>query len=186
MAVNKVNFGGKTLIDLTGDTLESAEQLLKGIIAHAKDGSVITGLMEAGGGGGGAKIITGEFTLDTAACGIPIEHNLGEVPNFAYYFALLAPTGRNQYGNSSTRFFAIYLDGIHYSYYVSGGMSNKGARYAVKAYDISNGVTSSDADGMIYAGNSATNSTIIIGGSLSNCYGYFKNATTYKWGVGVI
>lgn len=50
MAVNKVDFGGNTLIDLTGDTLESAEQLLKGIIAHAKDGSVITGLMEAGGG----------------------------------------------------------------------------------------------------------------------------------------
>lgn len=50
MAVNKVNFGGNTLIDLTGDTLESAEQLLKGIIAHAKDGSVITGRMEAGGG----------------------------------------------------------------------------------------------------------------------------------------
>lgn len=51
MAVNRVDFGGDTLIDLTGDTLESAEQLLKGIIAHAKDGSVITGLMEAGGGG---------------------------------------------------------------------------------------------------------------------------------------
>ena len=49
MAVNKVNFGSKTLIDLTGDTLESADQLLKGIIAHARDGSVITGLMEAGG-----------------------------------------------------------------------------------------------------------------------------------------
>lgn len=50
MAVNRVDFGGNTLIDLTGDTLESAEQLLKGIIAHAKDGSVITGQMEAGGG----------------------------------------------------------------------------------------------------------------------------------------
>ena len=56
MAVNKVNFGGKTLIDLTGDTLESAEQLLKGIIAHAKDGSVITGLMEAGGSGSAATM----------------------------------------------------------------------------------------------------------------------------------
>lgn len=52
MGVNRVDFGGNTLIDLTGDTLESAEQLLKGIIAHAKDGSVITGQMEAGGGGG--------------------------------------------------------------------------------------------------------------------------------------
>lgn len=57
MAVNRVDFGGNTLIDLTGDTLESADQLLKGIIAHAKDGSVITGLMEAGGGGGGIEEI---------------------------------------------------------------------------------------------------------------------------------
>lgn len=53
MAINRVDFGGDTLIDLTGDTLESADQLLKGIIAHAKDGSVITGQMEAGGSGGG-------------------------------------------------------------------------------------------------------------------------------------
>lgn len=55
MAVNRVDFGGDTLIDLTGDTLESAEQLLKGITAHAKDGSVITGKMEAGGVGGGGS-----------------------------------------------------------------------------------------------------------------------------------
>lgn len=70
MGVNKVNFGGKTLIDLTGDTLESADQLLKGIIAHAKDGSVITGLMEAGGGGTGYNfdgdprwVSSGEFIV---------------------------------------------------------------------------------------------------------------------------
>ena len=69
MAINRVDFGGNTLIDLTGDTLESAEQLLKGIIAHAKDGSVITGQMEAGGGSGGYNfdgdprwISSGEFT----------------------------------------------------------------------------------------------------------------------------
>ena len=58
MAINRVDFGNKTLIDLSGDTLESAEQLMKGIIAHAKDGSVITGLMEAGGwGGSSAQVI---------------------------------------------------------------------------------------------------------------------------------
>ena len=85
MAVNKVNFGGNTLIDLTGDTLESAEQLLKGIIAHARDGSVITGLMEAGGGSGGGgfdsnyvDIAYGTFVNAEAVrgvivdCGFPI------------------------------------------------------------------------------------------------------------------
>lgn len=43
MAINKVEYGGNTLIDLTGDTLESADQLLSGITAHARDGSQITG-----------------------------------------------------------------------------------------------------------------------------------------------
>lgn len=73
MAVNKVNFGGKTLIDLSGDTLESAEQLLKGIIAHAKDRSVITGLLEAGGGGG--NIVAGSFTPTSDVKTFKVNHN---------------------------------------------------------------------------------------------------------------
>ena len=73
MAVNKVDFGGNTLIDLTGDTLESAEQLLKGIIAHAKDGSVLTGLLEAGGGGG--NIVAGSFTPTSDVKTFKVNHN---------------------------------------------------------------------------------------------------------------
>lgn len=137
-------------------------------------------------GGGGAKILTGEFTLDTVSAGVSIEHNLSEVPNFAYYFALLAPIPSNQYEVNFTRFFAIYLDGIHYSYYVSGGGSRKATKYNTRIYDISKIVSKSDSDGSYCAANSATNSTIIIGGNPSTSYGYFKNATTYKWGVGVI
>lgn len=73
MAVNRVDYGGNTLIDLTGDTLESAEQLLKGIIAHAKDGSVITGLLEAGGGGG--NIVAGSFTPTSDVKTFKVNHN---------------------------------------------------------------------------------------------------------------
>lgn len=88
MAVNRVDFGGKTLIDLTGDTLESAEQLLKGIIAHAKDGTPIEGTLEAGGGGGGSvepftKVITGTVTFAANTT----EFALPEAENFlAAYF----------------------------------------------------------------------------------------------------
>ena len=46
MAVNKVIYGENTVIDLTNDTLESSKQLIKGVIAHAKDGSIITGTFE--------------------------------------------------------------------------------------------------------------------------------------------
>ena len=42
MAVNKVNYGGKALIDLTKDTV-SESSLLSGHTAHQKDGTVITG-----------------------------------------------------------------------------------------------------------------------------------------------
>ncbi len=40
--VSKVVYGGKTLMDLTGDTI-TAEKLLAGVTAHGKDGAPITG-----------------------------------------------------------------------------------------------------------------------------------------------
>ncbi|MBS6475047.1 MAG: hypothetical protein KH354_03585 [Clostridiales bacterium] len=42
MAINKVIYGGNTLIDLTGDTV-TADKLLAGYTAHGKDGEAITG-----------------------------------------------------------------------------------------------------------------------------------------------
>ena len=43
MGVSKVVYGGKTLIDLTGDTV-TEDKLLKGATAHGKDGEVVTGV----------------------------------------------------------------------------------------------------------------------------------------------
>lgn len=42
MAVNKVVYGGQTLVDLTGDTVTAAT-LAKGVTAHDKSGAKITG-----------------------------------------------------------------------------------------------------------------------------------------------
>ena len=42
MATSKVIYGGKTLIDLTADTVV-ADKLLKGYTAHGADGEVVTG-----------------------------------------------------------------------------------------------------------------------------------------------
>lgn len=42
MGVSKVVYGGRALIDLTGDTI-TADKLLSGITAHGKDGEEITG-----------------------------------------------------------------------------------------------------------------------------------------------
>lgn len=46
MAVNKVICNGETLMDLTGITLTSADQLAKGVIAHDKSGEKIVGTAE--------------------------------------------------------------------------------------------------------------------------------------------
>ena len=42
MAINKVVYGGNTLIDLTADIV-TADKLLDGYTAHGKDGEVVTG-----------------------------------------------------------------------------------------------------------------------------------------------
>ena len=42
MAVNKVIYNNRTLIDLTGDTV-TADKLYAGITAHSASGAVITG-----------------------------------------------------------------------------------------------------------------------------------------------
>ena len=42
MAINKVIYGGETLIDLTSDTV-IAEKMLKGYTAHDKSGTLVTG-----------------------------------------------------------------------------------------------------------------------------------------------
>ena len=45
MAVNKVEYGGSTLIDLTSDTV-TADNLLSGYTAHDKSGAIITGTLD--------------------------------------------------------------------------------------------------------------------------------------------
>lgn len=50
MAVNQVIFGGKTLIDLTGDSV-TPDTLAEGVTAHDATGEPIIGTMTAGGGG---------------------------------------------------------------------------------------------------------------------------------------
>lgn len=47
MAANKVVYGNKTLIDLTGDTV-TEDTLISGCTAHKADGTIITGTAFAG------------------------------------------------------------------------------------------------------------------------------------------
>lgn len=118
MAVNKVNFGGNTLIDLTGDTLESAEQLLKGIIAHAKDGSKIEGTLEAGGGG--YEVSFGLINLAEDSKTITFEHGLSKAPD---YVSIFLPIGYS---------YASYANSLR-TYYKQHGISSIGVKHDVYA-----------------------------------------------------
>ena len=50
MAVSRVDYAGRTLIDLTGDTV-TADTLAEGVTAHGANGEPIVGTMSGGGGG---------------------------------------------------------------------------------------------------------------------------------------
>ncbi len=61
MAVNKIEYAGKVLLDLTEDTV-TEDQLLEGATAHDSSGQRIVGTMKQSSGGGG----TGSGAIDTS------------------------------------------------------------------------------------------------------------------------
>lgn len=80
MAVNKVTYGGETLIDLTGDTV-TADTLAKGVTAHDASGAEIIGTMVASA----QKVMTGTYN-GLGYTSVSIEHGLGTTPNFAIIY----------------------------------------------------------------------------------------------------
>lgn len=170
MAVNRVDFGGNTLIDLTGDTLESAEQLLKGIIAHAKDGSVITGLMEAGGGAPeSGEWACGTYTpAETITIGtskyITIETGLKEIRFFGFIF-----NHAHTSGTAHEYMMAIwdYNGGDYYGYRLAH--SNSNSISSLRAGATVNNEYVGDtlyADGGTMYIQGVTTSTVVVSGNM--------------------
>lgn len=175
MAVNRVDFGGNTLIDLTGDTLESAEQLLKGIIAHAKDGSVITGQMEAGGGGGG-NIAYGTITPADASVNLEIVHGLGKVPDF---FCIVASNDINGvYSRSSP-----YGQSFFYAIRVTNTYNNNWycARYLYAETLQYNTGSISDTIGIGFKSYIALGENNAIWAVRNSTYGLFRTPAPFLW-----
>lgn len=94
MGVNKVEFGGDTLIDLTSDTVTS-DNLLKGATAHSADGEQIIGNLIPGGY---TKFATGSVTCST---NVNINVDVGFRPSYLIYIqapnATSPPTNRIVY-----------------------------------------------------------------------------------------
>lgn len=66
MAYNKIVYGGNTLIDLTGDTVQ-ADKLLSGYTAHGKDGEEVIGTCTFDANTGDANAVEGDILLGKTA-----------------------------------------------------------------------------------------------------------------------
>lgn len=66
MAINKVIYGGRTLIDLTADTV-TADKLLKGFTAHGKDGAGIVGTCDFDANTADATVAVAEILVNKTA-----------------------------------------------------------------------------------------------------------------------
>lgn len=76
MAVNKVDFGGETLIDLTNDTV-TPETLAEGYTAHAANGEEIVGTFAATAGKNGRSIhYINDDRLEVEADGVMFDISL--------------------------------------------------------------------------------------------------------------
>lgn len=72
MAVNKVQFGGRTLIDLTSDTV-TADKLASGVKAHDASGAAIIGTMVSPNCYIVDKVLATHQSANVALCTLPDE-----------------------------------------------------------------------------------------------------------------
>lgn len=175
MAVNKVEYGGTTLIDLTGDTLTSASQLAQGIIAHTKSGATITGTMSGGGGSlpSGIKAIAmGSHTLNSAVTGsgtFTVTHNLGETPdmflfyapkNIATTYSMLYAFRSAKFGYRSTSY--LNLCGYHGNSTTTVTATNVTTSYGIKTLTATSATVTSYSTSTSYGWRAGTYEWIAI------------------------
>lgn len=59
MAINKVQYGNNTLIDLSQDTVSSAADIVSGKVGHLRDGTRVTGTASGGGSTKNIQVYSG-------------------------------------------------------------------------------------------------------------------------------
>ena len=158
MATNKVVYGGKTIIDLTKDTLNNPNQLAKGVIAHTKNGNTITGTLEPTSGGSATiKSATNTPNSDTTSISFTVDAE----PKM---FSVINTT---QFKQSSTRVInSVTSDGST----TNGIYTNQSSIFGYGTAHVSSS----------YYSYTYSNGTLTIHSSSSSNGGYFKSGCTYK------
>jgi len=154
MGVNRVDYGGDTLIDLTEDTV-TAETLLSGYTAHGADGELVTGTAEAGGG---IKVTTKSLTSNAtsiAFTGLPAQPKA---------FMLIATT-------------QITLATTYYVTAVSFGGATTYGTYVRKGSGSSSAYHYASSS---YFSWTYEDGTLTIRTQSSTYGGYFKSSVTYR------
>ena len=109
MGINKVVYGGKTLIDLTGDTV-TADKLLEGVTAHGKDGEVVTGACtfdvdSNDANAAVAEVLKGKtaYLVDVLNPTVSFKKASGTIKAYGYAYA----TTKQSWGSETTTVYAF-------------------------------------------------------------------------------
>ena len=194
MAINKVIYGGTTLIDLSGDSLASASQLMQGVTAHDRTGALITGTAtggggsvtqdqdgyivlppDGGGGGGGLEYEEGTWTPSEDVTRVTI--NFADSHTTAPMFVILQDTTGTA-PMSTTDNVTCTIANFHNTYgevpYTSGSSAygrlqgGYGGNYAGVAYNNLSSLSSVLSNSSFVASSNSTSR-------------YWRAGRTYKW-----
>ena len=119
MAVNKVEYAGKVLLDLTGDTV-SESTLKKGVTAHDKSGKLIVGTMT----GGDTNNNIEAYLVSVSDPVVSFKTQTGTIK--AYGYAYSSDSSRNVWAFDGTRYCKSRGVQSPSTYNISLGISSSG------------------------------------------------------------
>lgn len=187
MAVNQVKYGNTTLIDLSTDTVASADDIVEGKIGHLRDGTVVTGTATSGA----SNFLTGTFTTPSSAgvTNINIPYTGSGYP---IMIVVVVETGAYHSGTtwySSTQRYAVgqwTCTKSNFSTtpsYATSGSQNQGVVTAIYKNSTSSSTSYTRTSAMntyVYNSSNASNSAVnTIKYKSGNVLSYYTNTSSY-------